>query len=68
MSLEDARSRRVTWRATGKGEFPYEADVDGQMWRVRVNDFPAEPMYTLLVDGDEVETFDGWPPAWVRPA
>ena len=63
----DARTRSVQWRATGNGEFPYEADIESRRWTIRINDFPAEPMYTLLVDGAEVETFDGWPPAWTRP-
>jgi hypothetical protein len=41
--------------------------VDGQTWLVRLGDFPAEPFYTLLIDGIEVESFDDWPPAWTRP-
>ena len=61
------RARRVSWRRTASAELPYEADVDGARWTVRVNDFPAEALYTLLVDGAPVEDFDGWPAAWTRP-
>lgn len=57
----------VAWRSTGGGEFPYEAEVEGKRWLVRVNDFPAEPLYTVLIDGVEVEHLDGWPPGWTRP-
>jgi hypothetical protein len=60
-------ARRVAWRRTGKGEHPYEAEVDGRRWILRVNDFPAEPMYTVLVDGVEVEDLEGWPEGWRRP-
>lgn len=61
------RTRRVTWRATPSAEHPYEAEVDGRRWTIRVNDFPAEPMYSLLVDGEVVEDLEEWPAAWVRP-
>jgi hypothetical protein len=36
---------------------------------VRINDFPAEPfVFTLLIEGAEVESWNGWPPAWTLPA
>jgi hypothetical protein len=38
-----------------------------QVMTIRVNDFPAEPLYTLLVDGEEVEDLEDWPEAWTRP-
>jgi hypothetical protein len=61
------RDRPVAWRRTASAEHPYEADVDGQRWTVRVNDFPAEALYTLLVDGAPVEDVEAWPAAWTRP-
>ena len=57
----------IPWRRTPRAEFPYEADVDGQHWQVRVGDFPAEALYTLLIDGQEVADYDEWPKAWKRP-
>jgi hypothetical protein len=60
-------ARRVSWHPTGKGEHPYEAVVGGQRWVLRVNDFPAEPMYTVLVDGVAVEDVESWPAGWERP-
>lgn len=44
-----------------------EAEVEGQRWRIRIGDFPAEPMYTLVVDGEDALAFDEWPPTWQRP-
>jgi len=58
----------VTWRRTASAEHPYEAEVDGHRWTVRVNDFPAEALYTLLVDGAAVEDLEAWPEAWKRPS
>ena len=67
----DASRRRhelaIEWRHTGDGEFPYRAEVDGHTLVIRVNDFPAEPLYTLLVDDQEAEDLEDWPAAWRRP-
>ena len=59
-------ARKVSWRRTGSGEHPYEAEVDGERWVLRVNDFPAEPMYTVLVDGERPWRIwrRGWPEGW----
>lgn len=60
-------STPVAWEPTGDGEHPYRARIDGRIWTVRVNDFPAEPLYTLLVDGDAQAELDEWPDAWTKP-
>ena len=41
--------------------------MDGAAWRVRVNDFPDEVMYTLEVAGAPAGDFHDWPGAWHRP-
>jgi hypothetical protein len=61
------RASPIVWQSTGGGEVPYRAQVRGKTLTIRVNDFPAEPLYTLLVDGQEVEDLEDWPAAWVRP-
>lgn len=60
-------ARAARFRATASALVPYEAEVDGERWTVRINDFPAEPLYTLLVEGVEEEDLDAWPSAWTRP-
>jgi len=62
------RQRPLVWQRTGDGEIPYYTLVGERRLTLRVNDFPAEPLYTLLVDGQEVEDLEDWPPAWARPA
>lgn len=59
--------RAIAWRRTGRGEFPYDAVVDGQTWLIQVGDFPAEALYTLLIDGQPVAEYDDWPADWLRP-
>ena len=67
MTLARSLSRPASWRRSGKAEFPYAASVAGQNWVIRLNDFPIDPMYTLLIDGGEVGNFDDWPSCWQRP-
>lgn len=64
-----SRSQRsVRFSATDDARAPYAALVDGEAWRVRVNEFPEEPsLYTLIVDGKAVEELMTWPIAWQRP-
>jgi hypothetical protein len=57
----------VAWQAGPDAEHPYEAQVAGQRWQIRINDFPAEVLYSLLVDGYEILRFNDWPSTWPRP-
>ncbi len=58
----------IIWERTSEGEFHYRARIEGTTLTIRVNDFPAEPLYTLLADGKVVEDLEDWPLTWVRPA
>jgi hypothetical protein len=59
---------KIVWRGGYDAEFPYEANVDGCRLVIRINDFPAEPLYTLFVDGVAATDLEDWPKTWVRPA
>jgi len=61
-------SRRILWRQGPSALVPYEAEVEGRRWQVRVNDFPAEALYTLVIEGAPAEELEAWPEVWVRPA
>jgi hypothetical protein len=57
--------RKLRWKKTGDVEFIYTTidPCDGALV-IRLNDFPAEPLYTLLCDAAPIESFDNWPPSW----
>jgi hypothetical protein len=59
--------RSIHWRETGDPLVPYSARYDGRTLKLRLGDFPAEDLYTLLVDDVEVISFSAWPSGWVRP-
>jgi len=56
----------ITWEETADPEYPYRAQVNQDNYLIRLNDFPAESLYTLIVNGEEVEDIDDWPESWVR--
>jgi len=56
----------VAWRPTGDLFIPWSSEMDGQRWEVRINDFPDEYMYSLLIDGTLAGDFHDWPDAWNR--
>ena len=65
MKINDYISKAIKWNATGDAEFPYSAMLEGKSVRIRLNDFPADTLYTLIV-GDAEFHFDDWPSAWIR--
>ncbi|AKF03709.1 hypothetical protein [Sandaracinus amylolyticus] len=60
-------SNEIVWRTTGDLDFPFAAEHDGHALRLRLNDFPDEPLHTLFVDGQDLGDFDDWPPRWRQP-
>jgi|SRR6185503_2014280 len=60
-------ARPTVWHGAPDAEHPYETRFAGQRWQVRINDFPAELLYSLLIDGREVARFNDWPVAWLKP-
>jgi len=59
--------RSVTWVRIDNPAAPWTADVDGERWEIRINQFPDEPLFTLFVNGHSVTDFEDWPKKWKRP-
>ena len=62
-----ALRRPIVWTRTGNVHEPFRAQIDGQRWVLRLGDFPAEALYTLIVDGREIGSLDTLPDVWTRP-
>jgi hypothetical protein len=58
--------RSIRWETTGDPREPHRVRLDGQTLSIRLGDFPADALYTLLLDGEVVAEFDDWPALWVR--
>lgn len=64
--LGDRLTREVSWRDTDDVNYPWVTEVAGETWRVRLNDFPDEVMYTLIINDAVTGSFHDWPECWQR--
>jgi hypothetical protein len=64
--IRTLQTARVDWRATNDGPYLLEAIVGGRLVRVRLNDFPDEPLCAVMVEGWEADLED-WPETWRLP-
>jgi hypothetical protein len=65
--IENYLEEKVAWKQGRDPIYPYEAECHSEKLVIRLNDFPDESLYTLLVNGEEVASFDDWPGLWARP-
>lgn len=54
----------IKWDESNNPEYPYETNYDGHKLQVRINDFPEEPLYSLLIDDKLICDLEDWPKAW----
>jgi len=64
--LETYLQSAMQWHPTSNVDRPWSAKVGTDRWELQVNDFPAEQMYTLWINGERVGNFDDWPKKWKR--
>jgi hypothetical protein len=55
----------ITWEETRDPEYPYSAKVNQNNYLIRLNDFPDESLYTLIVNNEEIEDLEDWPELWI---
>ena len=60
-ALGECLARALAFTATGDASHPYATEIAGARWCVRVNDFSAEPMYTLIIGKTEIGDFAAKP-------
>jgi len=63
----DLMSIPLQWPLTRDPEFPYSSSSQGRTLRLRLNDFPDEKLYSLMLADEEITSFDEWPKIWSRP-
>ena len=66
MKRTDYLKEVIIWSASGDPEVPFKTNHNGVALNVRVNNFPAEHLYTLIA-GNATIDFDDWPKSWTRP-
>ncbi|MBN9659868.1 MAG: hypothetical protein J0H49_16905 [Acidobacteria bacterium] len=59
-------TKRADWTSTSDVQRPWHARVGECLWQIRINDFPDEPLFTLMIDGAVIGDLEDWPKAWKR--
>lgn len=65
--VADYLAEQIVWGKNADPLLPYTTEFEGERCLIRLNDFPEEHLYTLIVNGGETTAFDDWPARWVRP-
>lgn len=62
------RGCRIPWRKIidNPNHIVYESTIGARKMAIRMNDFPDEPLYTLIANGVEIIHFNDWPDKWIR--
>jgi hypothetical protein len=67
IDIEELLELPIVWAVKDAEARLLCACVGGREYLLRINDFPDEPAYTLIVDGEEVREFDDRPLNWTHP-
>ena len=57
----------IQWRGTWNAEYPFRTYINGQTYRIRVNDWPDNPMFSFIENNKVIFDFDDWPNNWFMP-
>ena len=60
-------NQKALWKETNNPKYPFEANIKGKHWRLRINDFPEQHLYTFFVNDLEIFDIDDPPPTWIIP-
>ena len=64
--LREPLSRELSWHKTDDVDHPWSTQVGEETWRIRLNDFPDDLMYTLIINDRVIGKFHDWPQCWQR--
>ena len=46
-------AEKIDWKRTTDPHYPFTAEFEGKQCVIRLNNFPEEHLYTLIVNGKE---------------
>ncbi len=60
------KQSKVDWQKTAESPYLFRAVFQGKTVNLRLNDFPDEPLCTVIIDGKETN-LDDFPKSWTLP-
>lgn len=64
--VEKLKALQIDWQKSQESEYVFCADFQNQILKLRLNDFPDEPLCTLIVSGVETD-LEEFPECWTLP-
>ncbi|MEP6574475.1 MAG: hypothetical protein ABJD11_17370 [Gemmatimonadota bacterium] len=64
--LDDYLRQPTVWEESRDAERPFLSIVGSEFWVIKLNDYPREPLFSLIVNGTTIGDFDDWPEVWQR--
>jgi hypothetical protein len=64
--LDRLREARVDWQTTSESPYVFQTIYHEKVVRLRLNDFPDEPLCTVIIDGAEIDLHE-FSKAWTLP-
>jgi hypothetical protein len=66
MDIPQLQRRQIAWQKTDESQYVFITDIDGEQVRLRLNDFPEEPLCTLIWGGGQVD-LNEFSATWTLP-
>lgn len=51
-------NQKIDWQKSFESEYIFTAMIDGKLWKLRLNDFPEEPLCTVIWEGGQQDLDD----------
>jgi hypothetical protein len=65
-ALADFVTKQIHFGSTSRFDIPWRTVFEGADFAIRVNRFPDEVFYSLLLNGSELGSFNDWPKGWKK--
>jgi hypothetical protein len=66
MTVKELLKRKIDWQKTSDNAYMFTCMIDGQVFKLRLNDFPEEPLCTIIWDDGE-QNLDDLGKEWTLP-
>lgn len=65
-SIDELMATKIDWEVSAESPYIFQAEVESQLIRLRLNDFPEESLCTLLAFDQQID-LDDFPQLWSLP-
>ena len=63
INIKNIFKQKIIWKLKEKNDLLFEVDINGELFFLKINDFPEESMYTVTNNYESID-FDDKPECW----